>query len=29
MQLQPPQRTIRSLKETREWALRQISLNNK
>src|SRR4030088_40131 len=29
MQLQPPQRTIRSLKETREWALRQISLNDK
>jgi cytochrome c biogenesis protein CcdA len=29
MKLQPPQRTIRSLKETREWALRQISLNDK
>jgi uncharacterized membrane protein len=29
LQLKPPQRTIRSLKETREWALRQISSNSK
>jgi cytochrome c biogenesis protein CcdA len=29
LQLTPPQKTIRSLKETREWALRQISSNGK
>lgn len=29
LQIQPPQRTIRSLKETREWALRQISSNDR
>jgi cytochrome c biogenesis protein CcdA len=29
LQLTPPQKTIRSLKETREWALRQISSNDK
>jgi uncharacterized membrane protein YqjE len=29
LQLTPPQKTIRSLKETREWALRQISSNDR
>jgi cytochrome c biogenesis protein CcdA len=29
LQLTPPQKTIRSLKETREWALRQISSNGR
>ena len=27
LKIQPPQKTINSLKETREWALRQISSN--
>ena len=29
LQLQPPRRTIQSLKETRSWALRQISSNDR
>ena len=29
LQLQPPRRTIQSLKETRAWALRQISSNDR
>jgi cytochrome c biogenesis protein CcdA len=29
LKLKPPEKTIRSLKETREWALRQISSNTR